>query len=85
MVVAIPGLIERASEFTMSVFSAAHGRRISLGQLHAGQLRAHWALQPHRYKALRCGRRFGKTEIAKTWMAQGLVQGEECAWFAPSI
>ena len=83
MVVAIPGLIERASEFTMSVFSAAHGRRISLGQLHAGQLRAHWALQPHRYKALRCGRRFGKTEIAKTWMAQGLVQGEECAWFAP--
>src|ERR1700727_1135921 len=83
MVVPIPGLIERASEFTMSVLSAANGRRISLGQLHSGQLRAHWALQPHRFKALRCGRRFGKTEIAKTWMAQGLVQGEECAWFAP--
>ena len=48
-----------------------------------GQLSAHWALQPHRFKALRCGRRFGKTEFAKTWIAQGLVQGEECAWFAP--
>jgi hypothetical protein len=40
-------------------------------------------LQPNRFKALRCGRRFGKTEFAKTWIAQGLVQGEECAWFAP--
>ena len=67
----------------MSVLSRAHGRRISLGRLHLGQLSAHWALQPHRFKALRCGRRFGKTEFAKTWIAQGLVQGEECAWFAP--
>ena len=67
----------------MSVPSTARGRRISLGQLHFGQLKAHWALQPHRFKALRCGRRFGKTEFAKNWIAQGLVQGEECAWFAP--
>ena len=67
----------------MSVLSRAHGRRISLGRLHLGQLSAHWALQPHRFKALRCGRRFDKTEFAKTWIAQGLVQGEECAWFAP--
>jgi hypothetical protein len=48
-----------------------------------GQSKAHWALWPNRFKALRCGRRFGKTEFAKTWIAQGLVQGEECAWFAP--
>jgi hypothetical protein len=67
----------------MSVPSTPHGRRISLGQLHQGQLKAHWALTPHRFKVLRCGRRFGKTEFAKTWIAQGLVQGEECAWFAP--
>jgi hypothetical protein len=40
-------------------------------------------LQPYRFKALRCGRRFGKTEFAENWIAQGLVQGEECAWFAP--
>ena len=71
------------AKFAMSVPSTAGGRRIWLPQLHVGQSTAHWALQPHRFKALRCGRRFGKTEFAKTWIAQGLVQGEECAWFAP--
>ena len=60
----------------MSVRSTARGRRISLGPLHLGQLKAYWSLQPRRFKALRCGRRFGKTEFAKTWIAQGLVQGE---------
>ncbi len=56
---------------------------IRLLPLHAGQLAAYAALRLHRFKALRCGRRFGKTDFAKTWIAQGLVQGEECAWFAP--
>jgi hypothetical protein len=82
MVVVVRELIER-TQFTMSIRLTAHGRRISLGRLHMGQLNAHWGLRPHRFKALRCGRRFGKTEFAKTWIAQGLVQGEECAWFAP--
>jgi hypothetical protein len=54
-----------------------------LRPMHAGQAAAYWALKPHRFKALRCGRRFGKTEYGKTWIAQGLVQGWECAWFAP--
>ena len=67
----------------MFVPSTPRGRCISLGQLHFGQSKAYWALQPYRFKALRCGRRFGKTEFAKTWIAHGLVQGEECAWFAP--
>jgi hypothetical protein len=61
----------------------AGARRILLPCLHAGQAKAFWALQSHRLKALRCGRRFGKTELAKAWIAQGLLQGEECAWFAP--
>jgi hypothetical protein len=56
---------------------------ISLGKMHPGQIRAHWALKPHRYKILRCGRRFGKTEFAKIWIGQGLLQGFECAWLAP--
>jgi hypothetical protein len=56
---------------------------ITLGTLHAGQAKAYWALQRHRFKALRCGRRFGKTDFAKIWITQGLVQGSECAWFAP--
>jgi hypothetical protein len=56
---------------------------MSLGTLHAGQAAAYRALMGHRFKALRCGRRFGKTDLAKTWISQGLVQGFECAWFAP--
>ncbi len=67
----------------MSVPSKVRERRISLGPLHAGQLKAHWALRTARFKAPRCGQRFGKTEFAKTWIAQGLVLGYECAWFAP--
>jgi len=57
--------------------------QLSLGPFHAGQVAAFWALKPHRFKALRCGRRFGKTDFAKSWISHGLVQGEECAWLAP--
>src|ERR1700685_243216 len=57
--------------------------RLSLGTLHSSQVKAYWALKPHRFKALRCGRRWGKTDFAKIWIAQGLSQGYECAWFAP--
>jgi hypothetical protein len=56
---------------------------ISLNTLHSGQAKAYWALQKNRFKALRCGRRFGKTDYAKIWITQALVQGRECAWFAP--
>jgi phage terminase large subunit-like protein len=56
---------------------------IELTPMHAGQLEAYWALKPHRFKALRCGRRFGKTEFAKTWIADALLRGWECAWLAP--
>jgi hypothetical protein len=56
---------------------------LSLQQLHTGQLNAYWALKQHRFKALRCGRRFGKTEFAKTWIADALLRGWECAWLAP--
>ncbi|HEX3496449.1 MAG TPA: hypothetical protein VHT02_04615 [Methylocella sp.] len=57
--------------------------KISVGRLHAGQVAAYRALHGHRFKALRCGRRFGKTDFAKTWIVQGLVQGEVCAWLSP--
>jgi hypothetical protein len=56
---------------------------IALGRLHEGQLKAYWALQDFRLKALRCGRRFGKTEFAIKWIAEGLLRGWQCAWFAP--
>jgi hypothetical protein len=57
--------------------------RLSLGTLHSSQVKAYWDLKSHRFKALRCGRRWGKTDFAKTWIAQGLSQGQECAWLAP--
>jgi hypothetical protein len=64
--------------------TAADGAiRISIGRRHEGQRAAYQALLPHRFRALRCGRRFGKTELAKSWIKQGLIQGEPCAWFAP--
>ncbi len=62
---------------------AVHQETIVLPALHAGQVRAYQALMPHRFKALRCGRRFGKTELAKAWIADGVLQGEPCAWFSP--
>jgi hypothetical protein len=57
--------------------------RLSLGRLHSGQAAALKALQPYRFMALRCGRRFGKTDLGKIWISQALVQGWECAWLAP--
>jgi phage terminase large subunit-like protein len=57
--------------------------KLSLGTMHSGQVAAYWNLQPHRFKALRCGRRFGKTDFGKIWISQRLVLGWECAWFAP--
>src|SRR6266850_6723971 len=67
------------------MFQKSHPQeqRLSLGTLHAGQVKAFLTLRDHRFKALRCGRRFGKTDYAKTWIKEGLVQGHECAWFAP--
>jgi hypothetical protein len=67
----------------MTVGQVTSDTHLVFQPLHAGQAAAYWALKPHRFKALRCGRRFGKTELGKTWIAQGLVQGSECAWFAP--
>jgi len=51
--------------------------------MHAGQIAAFQALQGHRLKALRCGRRYGKTDFGKIWIADGLARSMECAWFAP--
>ena len=51
--------------------------------MHAGQIAAFRALQGHRLKALRCGRRYGKTDFGKIWIADALARGMECAWFAP--
>jgi phage terminase large subunit-like protein len=67
----------------MSRSSSPAVQQIWLEPLHPGQARAYRALIGHRFMALRCGRRFGKTGLAKSWAAQGLLQGEEVGWFAP--
>jgi hypothetical protein len=36
-----------------------------------------------RFKAVRAGRRWGKTEVAKSWLISGLADKEQLAWFAP--
>lgn len=36
-----------------------------------------------RYKVVRCGRRWGKTDFLKTWAGDGALKGEPCAIFAP--
>jgi terminase large subunit-like protein len=58
-------------------------QQIWLQPLHPGQARAYRVLAGHLFMALRCGRRFGKTALAESWAAQGLLQGEEIGWFAP--
>jgi hypothetical protein len=56
---------------------------ISVGKLHSKQIAAYNVLRSHRFMVLRCGRRFGKTELAKAWIVDGLVKGMQCAWIAP--
>lgn len=72
---------------------------IKLPTLHPGQVRAFWAAQPSarqlaldpafagnaggRYKAIRCGRRWGKTDLLKTWIGDGAIKGWPTAIFAP--
>jgi hypothetical protein len=67
----------------MSAIARIPVATISIGKMHAGQIAAFRALQGHRLKALRCGRRFGKTDLGKIWIGDGLARGLECGWFAP--
>src|ERR1700744_318775 len=60
-----------------------HQPAFSLGRLHSGQINAYRYLRGHRFMALRCGRRFGKTALAENWITEGLLLGQKCAWFAP--
>ena len=79
----MPSPSSRRSENPVPDHVILDNERIRLLPPHRGQMKAHLALLPYRFKALRCGRRFGKTDLAKTWIAEGLIQGQECAWFAP--
>jgi len=68
--------------------------RVTLPTLHADQARAYrlkedarggeWEQNAGgRFKALRCGRRYGKSVLGETWLADGAIKGYPCGWFAP--
>ena len=42
-----------------------------------------WAGNTGRFKAVRCGRRWGKTDLMKTVASDGAAKGEIIGWFAP--
>lgn len=54
---------------------------IRLPELHAGQVAA-WT-QPGRFKALRCGRRWGKTLYGATIICDRVARGESWGIFSP--
>lgn len=37
-----------------------------------------------RFKASRCGRRWGKSNYGETWIGDGALKGEPTGWFAPT-
>lgn len=57
--------------------------QVQLPVLHAGQLDALNVINSYRFTAGRCGRRYGKTELGKTWAADGALKAEPVGWFAP--
>ena len=54
---------------------------MTIPTLHDGQVAA-WEV-PGRYKAIRCGRRWGKTAMATTIICDGAARGENWGLFAP--
>jgi hypothetical protein len=61
--------------------AAAVDVEIELPTLHADQVRAFRA--PGRFKALRAGRRWGKTAFGEVIACDAAIRGEFCGWFAP--
>ena len=54
---------------------------VDLPELHADQARAYCT--PGRFKAIRCGRRWGKTLLGETIAADAAIAGKYVGWFAP--
>lgn len=54
---------------------------VELPTLHADQVKAF--LTPGRFKAVRCGRRWGKTEFGKTVACDGAIKRQSIGFFAP--
>lgn len=57
---------------------------IKLPTFHPDQNRAFEIWRKNKYVAGRCGRRWGKTDFAKTIAADYMLKGRNVGWFAPS-
>lgn len=55
---------------------------VTLPDLHSGQAAAY--LKPGRFKAIRAGRRWGKTLLGTTILANGAANGQTVGYFAPA-
>jgi hypothetical protein len=60
----------------------ARSQIIEIPTFHADQVRAF--LQPGRFRAGRCGRRWGKTTFDEAIAADFVVKGASVGWFAPN-
>lgn len=56
---------------------------IVLPTLHPDQLLAYKVVRANRFVALRCGRRWGKTDFDKTVICDDAIKGKSVGWFAP--
>ena len=56
---------------------------VQLPVLHAGQVEMFWMHRRNTLLAVRCGRRWGKTDAAKTIAADTAIKGQPVGWFAP--
>jgi hypothetical protein len=54
---------------------------VDIPTLHPDQEKAYHF--PARFKAIRCGRRWGKTEFGVTVAASAAIHGKTVGWFAP--
>jgi hypothetical protein len=57
--------------------------RVKLPTLHPDQVKAY--MIPGRFKAIRCGRRWGKTELGITIAGDDAIHGKYVGWFAPEF
>lgn len=56
---------------------------VELPTLHPDQEKAWEQYDNNRFTAIRCGRRWGKTDLAKTIAGDAVIHGEPVGWFAP--
>jgi hypothetical protein len=54
---------------------------VNLPTFHRDQVKAYYL--PGKRKAIRCGRRWGKTEFAKTIGCNAVIRGQSVGWFTP--